>query len=225
MKSISDIKHAFYINLESRTDRKTHVERQLHNIGITATRFNALKLLNGRIGCSLSHLKCLELAKQNNWEHILIVEDDITFLNPDVFITQINKFLNNHSSFDVLLFAGNNVPPYNTIGDYCIKVTHCQTTTGYLVMNHYYDTLIENIKQGVQLLITKPSQHITYAVDKWWLQLQKVDNWFLITPLTVIQREDYSDIEKRHTNYTNLMIDLNKIQYQNKTKLNNILFI
>jgi hypothetical protein len=32
----------------------------------------------------------------------------------------------------------------------------------------------------------------------------------LITPLTVTQREDYSDIEKRSTNYSHLMLDLNK---------------
>ena len=34
MNNISDIKHAFYINLASRPDRKQHVEEQLNILGI-----------------------------------------------------------------------------------------------------------------------------------------------------------------------------------------------
>jgi len=40
--------------------------------------------------------------------------------------------------------------------------------------------------------------------------LNKKDMWLLITPPTVIQREDYSDIEKRNTNYSQLMLDIDK---------------
>lgn len=210
INSIENIEHAFYINLETRPDRKQHVETQLNNIGIAATRFNAIKLSNGAIGCSMSHLKCLEIAKENNWDHVMIVEDDILFLNPNVFKNQLNKFLQNHNDFDVVLIAGNNVPPYQKIDDCCIKVYRCQTTTGYIVQKHYYDTLMNNIKEGVKQLIKYPEQHVIYAIDKYWFRLQEKDNWFLITPLTVTQREDYSDIEKRPTNYTTVMIDLDK---------------
>ena len=210
MESLTDIKHAFYINLASRPDRKQHVESQLNAIGINAERFNAIKLPNGALGCSMSHLKCLETAKINSWPHLLIVEDDIKFLKPDIFITQLNKFLSNHKSWDVVLIGGNNVPPYTKIDDTCVKVSMCQTTTGYLVNAHYFDTLIDNFRSGIQNLIKFPEQHIKYAIDKYWFQLQRRDNWFLIIPLTVTQREDYSDIEKRPTNYTPVMIDLDK---------------
>jgi glycosyl transferase family 25 len=207
---INNIEHAFYINLESRVDRKEHVEKQLANIGISANRFNAIKLTNGAIGCSMSHLKCLEIARQNNWDYVLIIEDDILFLNPELFKNQLNKFLKNHTDFDVVLIAGNNMPPYQKIDDSCIKVYRCQTTTGYLVKRHYYDTLINNIREGIQKLMKNPEQHVLYAIDKYWFKLQERDNWYLITPLSVTQREDYSDIEKRHTNYTRVMIDLEK---------------
>ena len=210
MESLSDIKHAFYINLTSRPDRKQHVESQLNIIGINAERFNAIKLANGALGCSMSHLKCLEIAKAKSWPHLLIVEDDIKFLNPDVFKTQMNLFLSKHKSWDVVLIGGNNVPPYTRIDDTCVKVSTCQTTTGYLVNAHYFDTLIDNFRTGIKKLIEFPEQHIIYAIDKYWFQLQKRDNWFLIIPLTVTQREDYSDIEKRPTNYTHVMIDLDK---------------
>lgn len=221
MNSITDIKYAFYINLASRPDRKQHVESQLKLLGIKAERFNAIKLQNGALGCSMSHLKCLEFAKQNSWSHILIIEDDIKFLNPELFKTQLNLFLSNHKSWDVVLIGGNNIPPYTKIDDTCVKVTSCQTTTGYLVNSLYFDILIDNYRTGIKNLLKFPDKHVLYAIDKYWFQLQKRDNWFLIIPLTVTQREDYSDIEKRATNYTPVMIDLDKEAFLRKQSNNN----
>lgn len=210
MKGIKDITHALYINLESRKDREIYVKKQLKSIGISATRFNAVKLPNGALGCSMSHLKCLEMAKKNNWDHVMIVEDDITFLNPALFAKQLNKFLDIHKVWDVLIIGGNNIPPYKQIDDTCIKISKCQTTTGYMVKSHYYDTLIENYRDGIKLLLKEPKKHILYAIDKYWFQLQENHMWYLIIPLTVTQKQDYSDIEKRNTNYINLMLDLDK---------------
>jgi glycosyl transferase family 25 len=147
IKTLDDIKNAFYINLEHRIDRKEHVETQLANIGVKANRFNAIKMANGAIGCSMSHLKILEDAKKNNLDHVLIVEDDITFLDSKLFKNQINKFLEIHeNNWDVVLLAGNNMPPYDKIDDTCVKVSRCQTTTGYLVNGHYIKVLISNVK-------------------------------------------------------------------------------
>lgn len=210
MNSIADIKHAFFINLDSRPDRKQHVEGQMSMLGIPAERFKAIKLKNGAIGCSMSHIKLLETAKANNWPHILIVEDDILFTKPALFIEQLNTFLAMHKDFDVALLAGNNMPPYTVVDDSCVRVSKCQTTTGYLVQRHYYDTLIANYKVGVGLLMNEPHNHRMYAIDKYWFHLQAVHKWYLITPLTVVQREDYSDIEKRPTNYARPMLDLDK---------------
>jgi GR25 family glycosyltransferase involved in LPS biosynthesis len=161
----------------------------------------------------MSHLKLIEIAKKNDWEHILIVEDDILFTNPTLFINQFNKFISNHKSFDVVLIAGNNLPPYKNIDDTCVQVTRCQTTTGYLVQKHYYDVLIENYKEGILNLMKDPTNHVSYAIDKYWFKLQVIHKWYLITPLTVTQREDYSDIEKRATNYTSSMLDLDKVVF------------
>jgi glycosyl transferase family 25 len=218
MNSISDIKHAYYINLLSRTDRKIHVETQLNSIGIKAERINAIKMTNGAIGCSMSHLKIIEMAKLNNLDHVLIVEDDILFTNPSLFIEQFNKFLSNHKDFDVALIAGNNLPPYTKIDESCVQVTQCQTTTGYLVRKHYYDKLILNYKNGILNLMRDPSNHRLYAIDKFWFNLQKKDKWYLIIPLTVSQREDYSDIEKRPTNYSHVMLDLDKVAFLQRQK-------
>jgi GR25 family glycosyltransferase involved in LPS biosynthesis len=219
MKNYKDIQNVLFINLESRKDREIEVINEFKKLDIPIHRMNATKLKNQRVACSMSHLKCLQTAKNNNWDHVLIVEDDIQFLNPTIFIENLNHFLSSEIKWDVLLFAGNNVPPYTKYGDYCVKVSKCQTTTGYLVLSHYYDTLIKNIKEGIALLIKKPNDHFFYAIDKYWLSLQEKDNWFLITPLTVIQREGFSDIENKNTNYSSLLLDLNK-PHLFKNKLN-----
>ena len=212
LTSLEDIKHAFYINLDHRTDRKEHVTGQLTNLGLQGfERFNAIKMENGAVGCSMSHLKILQSAVQNNWDHVLIVEDDITFLDPALFKANFETFLQrNGNNWDVILLAGNNMPPYDKVDDVCIKVKRCQTTTGYLVNGQYIKKLMENVKMGLTSLICNPGRHAMYAIDKFWFVLQAVDKWYLIIPPTVVQREDYSDIEKKRINYQKIMMDLDK---------------
>lgn len=210
--TISNI-FGFYINLKSRTDRKMHVEHQLDLIGIrhNVKRFNAIHNVNGRIGCSLSHLKCIQMAKEQNMECVLIIEDDISFLLPDEFVKNVNKFLSNSNNiWDVLLLAGNVLPPFTTNDEVSIKITHCQTTTGYIVKRHYYDTLISNMKEGIEKLMKNPEHHYFFAIDKYWINLQKQHRWMLLIPLTVVQKPDYSDIEKKYTDYQHLMTSIDK---------------
>lgn len=203
--------NTIYINLLSRTDRKEHVEKELKKIGAieNVERFNAIKLENGALGCSMSHLKCLEIAKQKDYEYIFICEDDIKFINPMLFLDQLESFLSKDRLWDVILVAGNNMIPYTWIDGTCIKVTNCQTTTGYIVKREYYDKLINNFKEGIQKQIKEPNL-AEYKIDKHWFKLQRDDNWFLIIPLSVIQREDYSDIEKKVTNFENYMLNYKK---------------
>lgn len=78
LNNISDIKHIYYINLESRPDRRNYFENQMKLVKLSATRFNAIKHPIGAIGCSMSHLELIKMAKANKWDHILIMEDDIT---------------------------------------------------------------------------------------------------------------------------------------------------
>lgn len=212
----NDITNIFYINLDRRIDRRQHIENQLKLLNWKATRFSAILHQIGELGCSLSHLALLKYARNKNLDHILILEDDVTFLNPLVFLNNINSFLKKHMDFDVLLLAGNNMGDYTKIDENCVKVTHCQTTTAYLVKKHYYDILIENFENGVNLLQLNPLKKVNYAIDQYWSLLQIQHKWYLLTPLTVIQRPDISDIEKKTTNYSRAMLDLDKTEFRKK---------
>lgn len=205
------LKNTLYINLEHRTDRLEHVTKQLASIGVTGERFNAFKTNVGAIGCTLSHIKCLELAKARDYEQVFICEDDITFLDPGVFMSSLEKFAANRElDWDVLIIGGNIVPPYEPIDNYCVRVGECQTTTGYIVRRQYYDVLIDNFRDSVKNLIQNPNNKPMYALDIYWKRLQKSGRWYMIFPLTVVQYDTYSDIEGRYTDYRGLMLDKDK---------------
>jgi hypothetical protein len=53
----------------------------------------------------------------------------------------------------------------------------------------------------------QPDKHNLYAIDSYWMRLQKKDKWMILYPRTITQRPTYSDIEKREINYDKLMLD------------------
>lgn len=202
-----DLSNVYYINLIERYDRKILVEDELYNLNWKYERFNAIKLKDGRVGCSMSHLKLLEMAKKNNMDYIVIVEDDIMFTKSVQYKEMLEKFNNMNINYDVLLLAGNLRLPFTKINKDVLKITKAWTTTGYIVKKHYYDRLITNIRDGIKKLMSNPNEHHLYAIDAYWQQLQATDNWYILTPRTITQRPNYSTIEKRFTDYNHLMLD------------------
>ena len=205
------LQNTFYINLEHRTDRLEHVKNELKKIGVEGERFNAIKTKSGAIGCTLSHIKCLEIAKERKYEEVFICEDDITFTNPTLFLENLKKFCDNEDIiWDVLIIGGNNVPPYKQYYEYCARVFNCQTTTGYIVKEEFYDVMINNFKEGLNKLIKNTKNTREFAIDIYWKKLQMENFWYMITPPTVTQYENFSDIEERQTNYNHLLLDMDK---------------
>jgi GR25 family glycosyltransferase involved in LPS biosynthesis len=197
------MEHTLYINLSERTDRKEQVENEFKSVHIDAYRVNAISHVNGALGCSLSHIKCIQIAKEQKWSCVCICEDDIMFTNPVLLMESLELFLKSGVPWDVLLLGSNIAPPYSNVTDHWMKVSNAQTTTGYIVKEHYYDKLLENFQEG----ITRK-----YPIDIYWKLLQQKDNWYILLPLSVTQRPSYSNIEKRMVNYTNAMLN-DKIIY------------
>jgi len=203
--------HTLFINLDHRTDRLEHITNEFEKMGITPERVKGIQPKNGAVGCTMSHIKCIELAKSRNYKQVFICEDDITFTNPELFKKQITSFTENDKiNWDVLVVSGNVAPPCQKLYEYAARVFYCQTTTGYIVKREYYDTLLANFKEGLNMLLRNPANKFEYAIDKYWLRLQMQSYWYIITPLTVTQYDNYSDIESKPTEYSNLMLDLDK---------------
>jgi GR25 family glycosyltransferase involved in LPS biosynthesis len=204
-------KHTLFINLDKRKDRLEQATREFEKMNIPAERVTAVESKMGAIGCTLSHIRCLTMAKTRDWDYVFICEDDITFLNPALLLANLDKFHKNTDiNWDLLIIGGNNVPPYTQVEDYCARVFYCQTTTGYIVKKHYYDTLLNNFRESVDKLMREPHRAKEFSLDIYWKRLQHQDFWYMITPPTVSQYESYSDIENRQVNYTGLMLDMDK---------------
>ena len=210
------LEHTLFINLESRRDRLEHSLNEFKKMNITAERFNACKHNIGALGCTQSHIKCLEIAKEREYKQIFICEDDIEFTIPELFKENLEKFNKNEKiNWDVLIIGGNNAPPYQQLEDYCARVFYCRTTTGYIVKDTMYDILLENFKESASQLEKDSSakNKKVYALDMYWQQLQYQYFWYMITPPTVTQYANYSDIEEKNLDYTNLMLDMDKKWY------------
>lgn len=227
LRRFSDIKYAIYINLDSRTDRRFVFEKQFEELQqlyptdfafVPVARFSAIRdNEHGAIGCSKSHLECIRIAKHNGWDHVLIFEDDAYLIHPEILVHQVNSFLSRfQDNWDVVLFSGNNFPPFKIEAPDCFRVANCQVATCYLVSSRYYDTLLRNFEEGLAQLMVNPGNKHEFACDMYWKHLQRVDRWYLITPICIIQRAGYSDIEKQNVDYEKMMTDL--VKNKNKPK-------
>jgi GR25 family glycosyltransferase involved in LPS biosynthesis len=204
------LKNTLYINLDHREDRKENVENQLKSINVTGERFSAIKTKAGCVGCTMSHIKCLELAIERNYEYVFICEDDIKFTNPKLFLKNLEQFYQTSIPWDVIIVCGNNCPPYLQISNFCIRCKNVQTTTGYIVHNKFFNTLLSNFKSGLTNLLREPENKKQYAIDMYWKHLQKDSYFFMIIPATVTQLESHSDVENRSIKYDHLMLDIDK---------------
>ncbi len=84
-----------YINLKHREDRNKEIINELNKYNLKGERVEAIKHKDGYIGCALSHIKCLDIAIEKNYEQVIILEDDFIFLQ----ILNILKLIINFDIF------------------------------------------------------------------------------------------------------------------------------
>jgi glycosyl transferase family 25 len=188
-----------YINLDHRTDRNEHMKDVISVFNNKSSRYPAIKTSYGLIGCVMSHIEVLRDAINKNYKNILILEDDAEWNNFEDGYNILKKLAS--SPYDVILLGGSFVS--------CDPVSHklfsAQTTTAYLVNNHYFQTLLNNFMEGLKYLLVDTSKHEHYALDIYWKQLQARDNWFVVYPPLIYQQPSYSDICNGHVDYRSLM--------------------
>ena len=78
-----------------------------------------------------------------------------------------------------------------------------------IIEQEYYKTLLDNFKEGLELLINYRikvplninNKYSLYNIDEYWQKLQKKDKWYIVAPSICIQRNGYSDCIKGMANY------------------------
>ena len=188
----------FYINLEHRKDRNEDTINKLKKIGINnPKRFNAIKHEIGIVGCAMSHIAVIEKAKKLNWDYVIVFEDDLLINNEIDLLRKFEKYIN--YDFDVLYLGCWHREKPIKIEDDLTKVVYAQCMHAYIVKKHYYDTILKNLYEGLNLKIKAGKdkhfkrQSEKYNNDVYIKSLQKKDKWYSINPIHITQKDGWSD--------------------------------
>ena len=198
-----------YINLDHREDRR-QIMQKLFDEGQIPTekihRFSAIKHDVGICGAAMSHIGVLKLAKQNEWKSILVLEDDVNWVNFEENYKKLEDLVS--KPFDVCMLGGlyvETTPP---------KVHFALFTNSHIIRSHYYDVLLENYETALKIKLDKkvPSFPIKspsekkrlynqlvdadnfHNIDVFWIREQLRGNWVGIIPSMTSQVPSYSDI-------------------------------
>lgn len=204
------------INLQHRSDRRLECLKELEKLNLhfegDSAFFPAKHMPNlGARGCSLSHAKALsDFLFNSEKSYAMILEDDFSVREPEVFRDSINQILQLSSFWDVYLLGHNQAIPVSaTQVPQVVKVINSQTTSGYIVGRLYACKLIEIFFRSAELLgiyntLPTPNKELTrhsICCDMLWKELQIKDRFWAKLPSDIFQRESHSDIENRTVNY------------------------
>lgn len=204
----------YYINLESRPDRKEFLEKQMNEYNIKSNRINAVYNKTGSVGCGLSHIKTLQLCLELDYDYITILEDDFYIINKDYFKDFLKTFekIKDSKLWDIIVLTprGNTIkgdPTLNKLG--FMRIINNQTATGYIIKKNMIPILIDCLKEGLKGLMKNGDPNI-YANDQCWKKLQIDYNFYYYNNIFAGQLPGYSNIEKRHVNYNERFLQQNR---------------
>ena len=192
-----------YINLARREDRNRQMLSMFDKYSFPSdkiTRINAIEDHPGFTGCTKSHLKSVQNIRvfQGN-EFLVIMEDDFEpIVNVFEFHKQINEamqFLN--FDFDVLFMAMTPIKLEETSVKRLHRVRCALGMAGLIINIKYLPKMIDIYQQSLKQ--KKPHDLITQLY-------QPRDKWYGFFPPIARQRPNYSDIEKRFTDYHDLEV-------------------
>lgn len=181
------IEKAVYINLDHRADRKKSIEIELLRMNISNyVRFPAIGHNYGAIGCHMSHLAVLKMARDNNWKNCMIIEDDFMFIvSKEELEMQLNHLFENYQDFDVVML-GYNMKKCKQVDSILGKVEEAQTASCYIVNSTFYDTLIDNLEKA--LILHVETKHMGYTNDQCWKVLQPISKWYYFINRSGVQK-------------------------------------
>lgn len=188
-------------------------------------RFSAIRNDRGAIGCTFSHVKILQMAIEKKWKNILIIEDDFVFIESVEKVEEGVRNLFEHvepkvPNWSVVNFSrgamhrmraldSENYTPYvptdpsslEKADKFIWKADAISSTSGYIVNQPFYETLLSNYKEGLVGLM-KTYDKPRYALDMYWMPLQEsTPTWYIFNPSLGYQYESFSDIEQRVVDY------------------------
>jgi GR25 family glycosyltransferase involved in LPS biosynthesis len=179
-----------YINLEKSIDRRERIEKELQKITTKFYRIEAIENNhNTTLGCLKSQVKAVEFAKQQNFNTVVILEDDFLFENIETLGKDLDDIF--EEEFDgAELWISHVGKPY--VKHKSKNIYKCFNTVGkfgYILKSHIYDRVIESFLLG---------EKNGKACDIALWPLQRSLEWITKYPYIGKHVEGYSTILKRH---------------------------
>jgi glycosyl transferase family 25 len=204
MKITEFFNKTFCINLERRPDRWDECLSEFDKHGITnVDRFiavdgkNLTQSLSGfmtpsRMALVQTNIQIIEEAIKNDYDSILILEDDVEF---DPQVVEMDSYFDLlPDDWDMLYFGGNHnthvgSPPPNIINEKVCKLHNTYSTHCVAINKRAFQKVLDRIKK------------CDNALDVIYVELQKQLNVYSFYPVIATQRVSFSDIENRMTDY------------------------
>lgn len=113
----SIVDRIYVINMDKDKNRMKKLNTKMNKLGLEYKRIsgvngkkiyhkykNRTKLRPGQLGCLLSHINVIKDAVKNNYNNILVLEDDIVFHKNfhDEFAKKYNKLIKKEKNFDLI---------------------------------------------------------------------------------------------------------------------------
>lgn len=200
----------FYINLDSREDRKTHFEnlKKSYPFFEGVDRISAIQENNGAVGCGKSHIKVLTKCLEMEDNVFFVCEDDLTILNKEHLSSFISS-LNVDEDWDLITLTprGNTMKGQDLPNDF-LRIYNNQTTTGYIIKKSFIPILIKNLQNAINGL-ENGGDLVTYSIDQYWKRLQTKHKFYYFKHIFAGQLPGYSDIEKREVDYNKRFTEQN----------------
>jgi len=204
MKLTDFFDKTFCINLDRRKDRWEECLAEFNKYNLTnVERFNAIdgkdlrQIKSGfvtpsRLALVLTNIKILEKAIQENYETILILEDDVEFTDEVNNISEYFKFL--PKDWDMLYFGGNHnthmkILPPKIVNEKVCKLHNTYSTHCVAINKKTFTTILNRLRK------------CDNALDVIYVELQSTLNVYSFYPMIATQRVSFSDIENKITDY------------------------
>lgn len=194
MKYLDFFEDVYYINLDSRSDRKKLFEIRSSEVGIEVIRFSAIQpdekdcpLLESspddtrrrfKVGCSLSHQGIIKIAKERNLENVLIFEDDCIFL--ERFREKAQLCVNDlkNVEWDIIYFGGEVNNYCSDVSENLVKVENggVYCCHAYAVNKKFYDSILNSNVHHMDILdiflLNYPCDQRTFLLSRDILAIQ-----------------------------------------------------
>jgi len=200
----------YYINLEHRADRREKFLDEMKLLGVPDSKIVRIEGVYtkgyGAVGCGHSHIKALTAFIESGHKNCIIFEDDFKItLDINYAKYLLRKLFEKNIQFDVVMLAGNIHKAESTDILSIYKAHKVLTTSGYIITREFASVLKELWLHYVPLLEEEYKKSGTivsdYCIDLVWTQIQPQNRWFIFNPKIGKQRESYSDVENKITDY------------------------